>query len=63
MSAQEFNLAMSKPILEAVVTLQKEAHDNWKIESTPSFVINDKTIISGDLSYEDFAAKINATDA
>jgi hypothetical protein len=26
-------------------------------------VVNDKTIISGDLSYEDFAAKINATDA
>ena len=63
MSAAEFEAIMSnRRLLEALVAMRQDAHKSWKIQSTPSFVVNDKTILSGDLSYEDFASKINATD-
>ena len=64
MSTADFDAVMgNRPLLEAIVEMRQKAYRRWEIQSTPSFVINDKTIISGDLSYEDFAAKINATDA
>ena len=63
MSAAEFDAVMSnRPLLEAIVAMRQDANRTWQIEATPSFVINDKTILSGDLSYEEFASKINATD-
>ena len=63
MSKAEFDTVMrDRPLLEAVVAMRQDAHKTWQIESTPSFVVNDKTIFSGVLSYEDFASKINATD-
>ena len=64
MSTADFDAVMgNRPLLEAIVEMRQKAYRRWEIQSTPSFVVNDKTIISGDLSYEDFAAKINATDA
>ena len=64
MSTADFDAVMgNRALLEAIVEMRQKAHKSWEIQSTPSFVVNDKTIISGDLSYEDFAAKINATDA
>ena len=64
MSTDDFDAVMgNRPLLEAIVEMRQKAYRSWEIQSTPSFVVNDKTIISGDLSYEDFAAKINATDA
>ena len=63
MNAAKFDAAMNESILEAIVGMQQTAHKTWKIESTPSFVVNNKTILSGNMSYEDFASKINATDA
>ena len=63
MSAAEFDAAMSnRPLLEAIVAMRQDANRTWQIEATPSFVVNDKTVLSGDLSYEEFASKINATD-
>ena len=63
MSAAEFEAVMNnRPLLEAIVAMRQDANRTWQIEATPSFVINDKTILSGDLSYEEFASKINATD-
>jgi len=63
MSAAEFDAAMSnRPLLEAIVSMRQDANRTWQIEATPSFVVNDKTVLSGDLSYEEFASKINATD-
>ena len=63
MSAAEFDAVMNnRPLLEAIVAMRQDANRTWQIEATPSFVINDKTILSGDLSYEEFASKINATD-
>ena len=64
MSTANFDAVIgNRALLEAIVEMRQKAHKSWEIQSTPSFVVNDKTIISGDLSYEDFAAKINATDA
>ena len=64
MSTADFDAVIgNRALLEAIVEMRQKAHKSWEIQSTPSFVVNDKTIISGDLSYEDFAAKINATDA
>ncbi len=63
MTLTKFDLAMSDPIFEAIIGMQQNAHKTWKIESTPSFVINNKTILSGDISYEEFASKIDATNA
>ena len=63
MSAAEFDAVMNnRPLLEAIVAMRQDANRMWQIEATPSFVVNDKTILSGDLSYEEFASKINATD-
>ena len=63
MSAAEFDAVMNnRPLLEAIVAMRQDANRTWQIEATPSFVINDQTILSGDLSYEEFASKINATD-
>ena len=63
MSTAEFEAVMNnRPLLEAIVAMRQDANRTWKIEATPSFVIDNKTIISGDLSYEEFASKINATD-
>ena len=49
----------SKQIQEAVVGRMRAAQDMWKIQSTPSFVINNKTTISGGLPAEEFVAKVN----
>lgn len=64
MGKADFDAVMgNRRLLEAIVEMRQNAHKRWSVKSTPSFVVNSKTIISGDLSYEDFAAKINATDA
>ena len=63
MSAAEFDAVMNnRPLLEAIVEMRQDANRTWQIEKTPSFVVDNKTILSGDLSYEEFASKINATD-
>ena len=63
MSAAEFEAVMNnRPLLEAIVAMRQDANRVWQIEATPSFVVDGKTILSGDLSYEEFASKINATD-
>jgi protein-disulfide isomerase len=43
--------------------MRQAAYKKWDVKSTPSFVVNGKTVLSGAMTYEDFAAKINATDA
>ena len=63
MSAAEFDAVMTnRLLLEAIVTMRQNANKTWKIERTPSFVINNETIISGYLSYEEFVSKIELTD-
>ncbi len=63
MSAEKFEALMrNRQILEAIVEMRQAAYKTWDVKSTPSFIVNGKTVLSGAMSYEDFAAKINATD-
>ena len=60
--ASEFDAIMrNRPLLESIVQMRQNALKGFDIQSTPSFVINNETTISGSLSFEEFAEKINAT--
>lgn len=43
---------------QGIVTRMQEAKTSYNIESTPSFVINDKETFSGALSFADFKKKV-----
>ena len=61
-SSAEFDAVMrNRPLLESIVEMRQEALRQWEVEATPSFVVNNKTVISGSLSFDEFAEKINAT--
>ena len=62
MSGAEFEATMrNRSLLESIVQMRQDALKDFDIKSTPSFVINNEAIISGSLSFEEFAEKINAT--
>ena len=57
----KFNAVMrSRPVLEAVVKLSRDEADKWKINATPSFVINEDKVISGGRNYEEFLSELDA---
>jgi protein-disulfide isomerase len=61
-SSAEFDATMrNRPLLESIVQMRQDAFRNYDIKATPSFVINNETTISGVISFEEFAEKINAT--
>ena len=61
-SSSEFDDTMrNRPLLESIVQMRQEAVQDFDLKATPSFVINNDTTISGSLSFEEFAEKINAT--
>ena len=61
-SNAEFDATMrNRPLLESIVQMRQEALRDYDVKATPSFVINNETTISGDVSFEEFAEKINAT--
>ena len=63
-SADEFNGIMrNRPLLEGIVDLRQKGMDDWKISSTPSFVVNDDLTISGNRDYEEFAEELSAYGA
>jgi protein-disulfide isomerase len=63
-SADEFNGIMrNRPLLEGIVDLRQKGADDWKISSTPSFVVNDDLTISGNKDYEEFAEQLSAFGA
>ena len=63
-SAEKFNVIMrNRELLEAIVALRQEGTDDWQISSTPSFVINDDEVLSGNVTYEDFAKRLSAFGA
>ena len=60
-SSSEFDATMrNRPLLESIVQMRQDSLRDFDIKATPSFVINNETTISGSLSFEEFAAKINA---
>ena len=63
-SAEEFNAIMrNRKLLEAIVALRQEGVDDWQIASTPSFVVNNDEVLSGNMSYENFAERLSAFGA
>ncbi|ADE39341.1 DsbA family protein [Candidatus Puniceispirillum marinum] len=63
-SGAEFNKIMSnRALLEKLVEMRQAALDDWNVSSTPSFVINDDKLLSGNMNYETFAEEINAYGA
>ena len=63
-SEDEFNGIMrNRPLLEGIVELRQTGMDDWKISSTPSFVVNDDLLISGNRDYDEFAEQLSAFGA
>ena len=63
-SGENFDATMrNRELLEAIVALKQEGIDDWQIASTPSFVVNNKEVLSGNMSYEDFAERLSAFGA
>ena len=61
-SSSEFDATMrNRPLLESIVQMRQDAVQDFDVKATPSFVINNETTISGAVSFEEFAEKINAT--
>ena len=64
LSGVDFDAVLkNRQLLESIVEMRQEASLKWEVKSTPSFVINNQTVISGSLSFDEFAKKINATGA
>ena len=49
-------------LLEVIFNIRKQAEKKYNIQSTPSFVINDKYFLSGNLSLEKFEKTFNKID-
>ena len=63
-SADDFNDIMrNRPLLEGIVDLRQKGMDDWKIASTPSFVVNDDLLIPGNKDYDEFAEQLSAFGA
>ena len=41
-------------LLEGIFKMRQQAEKDWNIQSTPSFVINNKFMLAGNLSIEKF---------
>ena len=60
-SEEKFNAAMrNRPLLEAVVDMRKDAMDDWQVNSTPTFVVNNDKKISGGRTYDEFLKELSA---
>lgn len=59
-SEAEFNAAMrERPMLEAIVEERQKATEDWNVSSTPSFVVNNDKLLSGNMNYETFVAELS----
>jgi predicted DsbA family dithiol-disulfide isomerase len=63
-NADTFNTVMrNRPLLEGLVAQRQIGIDIWGVSSTPSFVVNDDLLISGNKNYDDFAEALSAFGA
>jgi protein-disulfide isomerase len=53
------NTALQDAIVKRMQTVQKM----WEVHSTPSFVVNNKTVLSGSMPYENFSRKLEEAAA
>ena len=62
--SDDFNAIMrNRELLEGIVDQRQKGLDDWDIQATPSFVVNDDKVLSGNMSYEDFAGHLSAYGA
>ncbi len=60
----EFNSIMqNRPLLEGIVNQRQAGIDRWRISSTPSFVVNDDSVLAGNMSYEEFTEALSTYGA
>lgn len=63
-STEEFNSIMrNRPLLEGLVSLRQQGIDAWKVNSTPTFVVNDNMTLAGNMDYDEFAEALSAFGA
>ena len=48
----------NRPLLEKIVEIRQKSSVKWQISATPSFVINNKKVISGNLNFNEFTAEL-----
>lgn len=53
-------IIQNRPLLEGIVAIAQDGYNTWDIQSTPSFVVNDKDVVRGDVGYEKFLSALNA---
>ena len=53
------DIIQNRPYLEGIVAIAQKGYENWEINSTPSFVINDTDVIRGDKGYDEFISVLN----
>lgn len=59
MSASDFNdLMENRPLLEKIVEMQQKSSIAWQINATPSFVINNEKVVSGNKSFKEFESEL-----
>lgn len=60
-SSSAFDEIMAdRPFLEAVYSMQLDANKQFKIESTPSFVVNETHTFSGAVGFNDFVKQLES---
>ena len=52
-------VVQNRPLLEGIVKIAQEGYEQWQINSTPSFVINETEVVRGNMSYESFLEVLN----
>ena len=63
-STEKFNSIMrNRPLLEGLVSLRQQGIDAWKVNSTPTFVVNDNMTLAGNMDYDEFAEALSAFGA
>ena len=58
-SSKKFNdISQNIPLMQEIVTKMEKESKDFDINSTPTFIINDKYKISGALSFKDFEKEL-----
>ena len=56
---KKFNdISQNIPLMQEIVTKMEKESKNFDINSTPTFIVNDKYKISGALSFKDFEKEL-----
>ena len=52
-------VVQNRPLLEGIVKIAQEGYEEWQINSTPSFVINETEVVRGNMNYDSFLEVLN----